>query len=132
MWKRNSFVDHIHVYGLLSSSILQIGDSQRVHSESNALAVQREKELFYGNEGDLNQLPLFSKPLIEARPLIHPPQIMKYHVLPNINVRNIKIKGISASAVVQVGNTATANLQSKVMHIRQLTNDRSGDTRKDG
>ncbi|KRG16666.1 hypothetical protein ACA30_00605 [Virgibacillus soli] len=119
MWKRNSMVQTIHITNIIFSSILEIGDTVRTRGYSRALADQRREEIFFGNEGNFGTYSIFSEPTIMP-PLPPLPKIEKYHALPNIRVGNIRIKGLSASAITQVGNTHNVYMDSKIHHIRHL------------
>lgn len=61
MLRRASFVQSIQVNTLDSSGQLQIGDSQTIHSKTDAFAMVRDRELFFGKEGDLTQFTIFNK-----------------------------------------------------------------------
>ncbi|MCJ7840385.1 spore germination protein GerPE [Lederbergia sp. NSJ-179] len=119
MGKRNSMVQSIHVTNILFGSILEIGDTIKINGFSQALAVQRREELFFGKEGSFTTYSIFSEPTwMPTLPEI--PTITKYQALPNIRVKDIRIKGLSASAVTQIGNTKNVYMDSKVHHIRQI------------
>ena len=63
MFKRISKVDSFKlVTGLLASTI-QIGDSNEISGLTRALAVQRQREIFYSFEGDFSLFKIFSYPL---------------------------------------------------------------------
>ncbi|MGJ7910292.1 spore germination protein GerPE [Neobacillus sp. LXY-1] len=118
MLQRISNVDNLHVMIASFSSILQVGDSCVVNGFSRALAVQREAEIFYGNEGNFPSFNISSRHI----PL---PQIyenvstLPHHVKPIIKVKNVNIIGISNSSVVHVGSTKQISLEARVKHIRQ-------------
>ncbi|MBS4218039.1 spore germination protein GerPE [Bacillus sp. FJAT-49711] len=120
MWGRNSVVQHILVYSILSDAVLEIGDSVLIRSSTKALAVQRQQELYFGKEADYKPRVWFEQIPIPPLP-IPPPYIRKYHENPNIYVGRISIKGISTASVVQIGNTEHVHKESRVDHIRQLT-----------
>lgn len=63
MWRRNSFVQRIHVKSIEFSSVLEIGDSIQSVATSNVIAVQKEEEIFLENESDFQQFPIFSEPI---------------------------------------------------------------------
>lgn len=127
MWKRSSFVQNIFVTSIQLASVLEIGDSKNLLAKSNVFAAQREKELFFSTEGNLNDYPIFSEP-IPIPPFPFPvPVINRLNEVSKIRVKTIAIKGLSASAIVQIGNTEKVDLESRVFHVRHLTehNDRS-------
>ncbi|WP_227936820.1 spore germination protein GerPE [Alkalihalobacillus deserti] len=122
MYNRTSIVKDIHVRSVASSSIFEIGDSTHITPRSRALAVQRQVELFYGDEGDFNQYPIFNKPI--PQPLVNEQvTFTRYNVSPFIKVNHIDILGAAASSVLHIGSTKTIDSESRVKHIRQLLED---------
>ncbi len=120
MWNRYSFVQNIKIKKVLFSSVVEIGDTNELKAHSNILAVQRFKELYYVNEGNFNYYPTFREPIpVPALPF-SPPTIKKYNECPNICVDNVNILGISSSGLMQIGSTNDINLESRIVHIRQL------------
>ncbi len=120
MSKRNSFIEKMEVISLISGSVVEVGDSVQLSSLSNVVAVNRETEIFYGNEGDFNAIPLFSEIIPTPGLPYVKPIIKKHNELADIKVRKIAVKGISASAILQVGNTKNVVMESRVWHQRQL------------
>nr|WP_280518457.1 spore germination protein GerPE [Lederbergia wuyishanensis] len=120
MWGRNSVVQHILVYSILSNGVLEIGDTVFLRPSTQALAVQRQQELYFGKEA--NYQPRIFSENIPIPPFAFPPPFTrKYHEKPNICVGRISIKGISTSGMVQIGNTEHVYSEAKVDHIRQLS-----------
>ncbi|GIN74060.1 hypothetical protein J14TS2_45350 [Bacillus sp. J14TS2] len=119
MWKRNSMVRIINITNIVFSSILEIGDTVQTRGFSRALADHRKEEIFLGNEGNFDAYAIFSE-TPSMPPLPELPRIEKYNALPNIQVRSIKIMGLSASAITQIGNTRNVSMDSRVHHIRHL------------
>ncbi|MFS0864179.1 spore germination protein GerPE [Fredinandcohnia sp. 179-A 10B2 NHS] len=122
--KRISVVDYIKINALLFSSIFEIGDTTRIAPVSKALAVQREVPIFFTNEGDLSNYPIFTKELPTV-PINERISMESYHQNPVIKVNSIRILGVSSSSVVQIGSTEIIESQSRVKHIRQLLKDKS-------
>lgn len=120
MWKRNSFVQNIDVQSVFLGGVFNVGDSVQTLANSYAIAVQREQEIFFGNEGDFQHYPIFSEPFLIPSLPEPPPFIKKYNESPNIRVGHIHIKGISVSGMMQIGSTNLVSLQSRLLHIRQL------------
>jgi|SRR5579875_1947199 len=119
MLGRLSKVDRINVTIMSYSSILQIGDSQIVNGFSRALAVQREAEIFYGNEGNLSGFSVMVKPI----PLPNITENITYrfhHLNPVIKVKGLDVKGVTNSSILHVGNSKDISLEARVKHIRQL------------
>lgn len=119
MITRTSVVNSLQVDSISFSSIIQIGDSSYIQGSSRAIAVQREKELFFGNEGDFNSYPIFLKP-IHVIPMNESISIQTQNLKPMIKVNHINIIGISASSVFQIGSNESINMESRVKHIRHL------------
>ncbi|MFD1708028.1 spore germination protein GerPE [Siminovitchia sediminis] len=119
---RNSLVEVIAVKSLEFSSIVEVGDTVHTNARSNALAVQRNKELFFTDEGNFQSFDTFSKPvLIPGLPRIIPSTV-KYNECSDIKVGKIHIIGISSSAVIQVGAANHIETEARVLHIRQISN----------
>ncbi|CAM3958957.1 spore germination protein GerPE [Geobacillus sp. FSL K6-0789] len=117
--KRTSIVQALHAETLIISSVLQIGDSERISARTRALAVQRQYELFFEPEGE-QTFPIFTKPIPRWS---SPPPVASQQTLhesPVISVRSIRVLGISSSAVVHIGSTSIAEGEARIKHIRQL------------
>jgi spore germination protein PE len=119
MLKRTACVDHIKINSVIFSSVLQIGDSQQIQAFSRALAVQREAEIFYGNEGNFAAFPVFSEP-IPFDSDYETVNISAHNINPILKVGNIDILGVSSSAIVHLGNSCNVSMEARVKHIRQL------------
>lgn len=91
---------------------------------SSALAVQREVPLFFTNEGDFSQFPIFSRdlPKVEVTESIN---MRIFNQNPIIKVNSIRIDGVSSAGVMQIGSTETIHTESKVKHIRKLLDQQS-------
>ncbi len=122
--QRISVVDLIYVNSVSFSSILEIGDSKKITPVSQALAVQREVPLFFTNEGDFSQYPLFSRELPKVK-VTETVNMEIFNQNPVIKVDSIKVNGVSSAAVMQIGSTGTIHTESKVKHIRKLLDDKS-------
>ncbi|RSD29329.1 spore germination protein GerPE [Mesobacillus subterraneus] len=119
MIQRTACVDNIKINSVTFASILQIGDSEQIAANSKALAVQREAEIFFGNEGNFASFPIFS----EAIPFQPPDETISsstQNLNPILKVRSIDILGVSSSSVVHLGNSCDINMEARVKHIRQL------------
>lgn len=119
MFQRTACVDTIKVDSVSFSSILQIGDSQQIQALSRAIAVQREAEIFFGNEGSFAAYSIFSEqiPYLPADENI---SSSTQNLNPMLKVRNIEIMGVSSSSVVHLGNSSHISMEARVKHIRQL------------
>lgn len=119
MLKRLSTVNNIYVNSVGLGSVVQFGDSTNLRPFSRALAVQREKQFFIGNEGNFEDYPVFTKPL--RQPYFYERiNMVEHNVKPVIKVNNIKVTALSASAILHVGSTDHISAESRVKHIRQL------------
>lgn len=117
--KRTSSVNRIYINSLASASTLEIGDSKQIQGFTRAIALQRERQLFFSNEIDFSMYDIFKEPL----PLEPISESMYYETIalqPIIKVNSIKITGTSTSSIVQIGNSQKVYLESRVKHIRQL------------
>lgn len=120
MLRRTSIVDSLKVDAIFFDSVIEIGDSNYIQSFSRALAIQRESEIFFGNEGDFNRYPVFSIPLY-FQPIYE--EVFQYteHLQPVIKVNSIDITGASAAAVIHIGSSNHVSMESRLKHIRQLS-----------
>jgi spore germination protein PE len=119
MLQRLSYVDHVNVKIVSFASILQIGDSQIINKLSKALAVQREAEVFYENEGNLSEYRVFNEP-ISFLPINESISFVRQNINPIIKVNHIDITGISSSSMLNIGSSRHISMEARVKHIRQL------------
>ncbi len=119
MFVRTSIVDTLKINTLSFSSITEIGDSSFIQGFSRALAVQREKDLFFGNEGNFNVFPAFSRnPSFQT--IDENFSMYQEHLHPIIKVKSINILGVSAASIIHIGSSKHISMESKVAHLRQL------------
>ncbi|WP_312475565.1 spore germination protein GerPE [Neobacillus sp.] len=119
MFQRTSKVDKINVNIISFASLLQLGDSCIINGLSRALAVQREAEIDFGNEGSFADYRVFSEP-IPFQPIYEAFSFIPHNPMPLIKVQNIDIIGISSSSILHVGNSKHISMEARVKHIRQL------------
>ncbi len=119
MLQRTSCVDNINIKIVSFASTVQLGDSCIINGLSRALAVQREVEVFYGNEGNLSSYRVYSEP-IPFLPITEPFTYSRQNPNPLIKVNKIDIIGISSSSLLHVGNSRHVSMESRIKHIRQL------------
>jgi spore germination protein PE len=117
--KRTSIVQSFHGETVIFSSVLQIGDSQKITSRAQVLAVQRQYELFFGNEGE-SSFPIFTKPIPKFQSDRRNISLQTLHQSPVISVRSIRVLAVSSSGVVHIGSTSTIDAEARIKHIRQL------------
>ncbi|KHF27081.1 MULTISPECIES: spore germination protein GerPE [Anoxybacillus] len=117
---RLSVVHLLKANAVSFSSVVQVGDSQHIRLSGRALAVQRQFEYVDSNEFPL-AFPIFTK-LIPLPPVDHE-HVCRYtlHDCPLIAVHSIRIIGVSSTSVVHIGSTKNVEAESRVKHIRQLT-----------
>ncbi|WP_018662409.1 spore germination protein GerPE [Heyndrickxia acidiproducens] len=116
---RNSMVDQLLVKNVIFASNVIVGDSCKINMSARVLAIQRQKELYFGFEAPFEAFPIFSQ-VIPVPPITEEIQIQRYHADPAIKVGTVNIIGLSTSAVVQIGSTQDISLESRIHHVRQL------------
>ncbi|MFL6558839.1 MAG: spore germination protein GerPE [Bacillus sp. (in: firmicutes)] len=119
MLQRTACVDTINIKSVSFASTVQLGDSCIINGLSRALAVQRETELFFGNEGNLSSYRVYSEP-IPFLPITEPFSYSRQNPNPLIKVGKIDILGMSSSSLLHVGNSRHVSMEARVKHIRQL------------
>jgi len=119
MLTRISSVDHFKNRIVSFSSVVQLGDSCILNGFSRALAVQREAEIFLGNEGNFPTYSIFRMPL-QLPPINESISFIRHNRTPIIKANNIDITALSNSSIVHIGNTKHASMEVRIKHIRQL------------
>jgi spore germination protein PE len=117
--KRTSSVNRIYANSLASASTLEIGDSRYIQGITRAIALQRERQLFYSNELNFSDFDIFREP-IPFEPVTEEIFYETIALQPIIKVNSIKITGTSTSSIIQIGNSHSVYLESRIKHIRQL------------
>jgi spore germination protein PE len=120
MLQRTASVNNVEMDSLAIASVFQIGDSNLIQGFSRAIAVQREVELFFDNEGNFADFSIFSEP-IPLIPISENINMFRQNINPFIKVGKIDIIGVSSSSIVHLGNTNHVSLETRVKHIRQLS-----------
>lgn len=119
MLQRSSSVKNIKVTSASLSSVIQLGDSSIINGMNRAIAVQREQQLFLGDEEDFSTYPIFQRPLVFPQDK-EEVMIFSYHQNPLIKVQSINAIAFSSSSILHVGNTQSINMEARIKHIRQL------------
>jgi spore germination protein PE len=119
MVKRTSIVNSTRVNSISLSSVFQIGDSVQITPRSWALAVQRQLQLFYGDEGDFAAYPIFTRE-IQQPEVTRTPTVIRYNASSIIKVSQINLTALSASSVYHIGSTSHIHSESRIKHIRQI------------
>ena len=91
--KRTAIVNHVKTKAMTIGSNLQIGDSAYVHAYARVLAVQREQQLFFTNEGAFSH-HVFKMPLPDE-PAEEQITFESIHLNPMIKVDTIDITSVS-------------------------------------
>ena len=122
MFQRTSVVDSINISTVSFSSIVELGDATYHQALSRAIAVQRQKELFYGSESDYKDYDVFKEP-IPLIPIMENVECHFENLKPIIKVHNINITGISSASLLQIGNCRHIYTEARIKHIRQFEQD---------
>jgi spore germination protein PE len=118
---RISLVKTISVSDISTSATLQIGDSIEITPRTKSIAVQRQYELFYSDEGNFDAYSIFSA-TIPTLKIDKSLVFTKRNEGSTINVNYIDILSASSSSVLHIGSTKTINAESRTKHFRQLLN----------
>ncbi|MFJ9499911.1 spore germination protein GerPE [Brevibacillus centrosporus] len=119
MNSRTSYVHSLTNISIDSSSVLQIGDSQKVDAQSYILAVQRDKVIFFENEFLFRDYVAFCEPF----PLpsdCEPITTRTFHENPSIRVDKVNVSFAAASAVIHIGSSECVEMETRVKNIRHL------------
>jgi len=119
MLTRISKVDSIHVISCLFASAIQIGDSDSINGLTRAIALQRQREIFYGQEGDFSLFKIFTYQFPPS-PIDEPLTVHRTSTNPVIKVGSIDVTAISSTSFLHIGSTEKVQMESRVLHIRQL------------
>ncbi|PKG25477.1 spore germination protein GerPE [Niallia nealsonii] len=119
MLQRTSVVNKAKATILSFSSIFEIGDASYFQAMSRALAVQRQKKVFYGIEGSFNDYLIYSEPIL-LPPIEEEITCHFENLKPIIKVNNVNITGVSAASLLQIGNCRHLYAEVRIKHIRQL------------
>lgn len=121
MMFRTSIVNQVRVRSVLLSSIVNVGDVRDIRPDTRVLAVQREKPIFFGNEGNVTNFNVFEQPFVKNQnPTPKEVSIQRRNENRFIHVHLIDILGISASSILQIGNAENVDCTSRIKHIRQF------------
>lgn len=118
---RNSVVGTYKSQIVSFGGIIQMGDSYLLRPVSYALAVQREQEIFFSDEGNFNDYQIFTIQLPNV-PITENVVMNVHNENPSIHVNNVYCLGISSSGIVHIGSTKHIISEARVKHIRHLMN----------
>lgn len=116
---RTSIIGDVRVRSVSLSSVVHVGEIGCMYPDSRTFAVQREKPIFLGNEGNLEQFPIFRQPFARMQ-TTERVELDIQNCMPAIHVRKVDIYGISASSVLQIGTVGVVDATNRTKHIRQL------------
>lgn len=115
-------VNYTSVNAVSLSSVFLIGDATQVTPRNQALAVQRQRQLYFTNEGNFEEFPIFTmdipKPRMDADLTIN-----RYNLSSFIKVDQIHVTSVAASSLYQIGSSNFIDAESRIKHIRQLESD---------
>ncbi|MCR8641199.1 spore germination protein GerPE [Paenibacillus sp. N1-5-1-14] len=129
MW-RTSRVINILIDGVSEASTFICGDSGRIKSRSRALALQREVSIFYEDEGDFADYPVFSREIPSFDPCENEVSMEIHNPCHFIKVNCVKVLAVSAASTFQVGSNLELDLVCKRKHIRNFVTDIPADLKK--
>jgi len=120
---RVTTVGYMKLNTLGTSTVLEVGDSEKLTPFNYTIAVQREQAIFIQNEFRFSDYSLFSRPLLD--PVIHESLSMKRtNVSPNIRVDRINMFLVNSSSIAHIGSSDNLIAQSRIKHIRHLLRER--------
>lgn len=122
---RLSIVGTVYINSVGSSSTIHVGDNLNTALQSRAFAVQREVPYYLGNEGSFSAYPFYQRPF----PVPQPPEPFTMcvdNLGSFIRVQGIRILGISASSVLQIGSNRITSGETRIKNIRQSVTNKPG------
>lgn len=119
MFKRLSKVDSFKLVSGALASTIQIGDSNEISGFTRAIAIQRQREVYYSFEADFSLFNIFSYPLVSP-PIDEPITIHTTNVNPVIKVGTLDVLAVSSSSFLHIGSTERVGLEARILHIRQI------------
>ncbi|GAA5416671.1 hypothetical protein Pryu01_01709 [Paraliobacillus ryukyuensis] len=124
---RTSKVNFLRITSMLNSSILEIGDTKKLYSRSNILAIQEEGGTENDEDYSFENYPLFNLtlPVFSSKPIVKKQTINHDH---SINVDAIDITGVSAASTTQLGSVGSIDAECRIKHIRILLDEQTNET----
>lgn len=126
---RLSIVGNVYIHDIGSSSVMHVVDNINTALKTRVFAVQREVPFYYGNEGSFKAYPFYQRPF----PIPQPPEPFTMcvdNLGSFIRVQNIRILGVSSSALLQIGCNRITSAETHVKNIRQFVTDKPGPKEK--
>ncbi len=119
MNRRNSSVQHLQVINVGSTGVIEIGDTVELAPSIWTNAIQREKAIFFDNELDYADYPMFYEEI--PQPYIDEQlELATVNKSSTIQVGQVDLLSIVASAVLQIGSGETIAAESRTKNIRHL------------
>ncbi|KRF01716.1 hypothetical protein ASG89_25490 [Paenibacillus sp. Soil766] len=122
---RLSIVGNIYINSIASSSTMHAGDNVYTALQNRVFAVQREVPIYYGNEGSFAAYPFYQRPF----PIPQPPEPFTMcvdNLGSYITVRNIRLLGVAASSLFQIGSNRVTTAETRIKNIRQFVTNKPG------
>ncbi|CAN7187413.1 spore germination protein GerPE [Paenibacillus sp. LjRoot153] len=122
---RLSIVGNIYINSIGSASTMHTGDNVYTALQNRVFAVQREVPFYYGNEGSFAAYSFFQRPF----PIPQPPEPFTMcvdNLGSYITVRNIRILGVAASSLFQIGSNRVTTAETRIKNIRQFVTNKPG------
>ena len=116
---RSTAVHSLRVISVQISSSILIGDCVAVSPRSYALAVKRTVPAYWVGEEHPGSLRTFSRPVPEV-PSITQTTVKIDNPNPVINVGAVEVMTISAASVMQIGNSAIIDTDTRTRNVRHL------------
>ncbi|MFD2671750.1 spore germination protein GerPE [Marinicrinis sediminis] len=121
-WKtggRTSVVGWMKLHSMQFSSHLHIGDSKVITPQAEVLAVQRQLPRYWGYEGDVTY-PVFVRRM-ELPTITEDVDVsIDNRRASPIQVRSVRILGMSVSAVLHIGSTGLIQAENRTKNVRQF------------
>ncbi|AYB44942.1 spore germination protein GerPE [Paenibacillus lautus] len=122
--KRHVLVDNVYIINISNSSACICGESGHIDAYTRALAIQRQVPVFFEDEGNYEDYPIFSRS-IPAWQLPSEVDLDVRHDHKTIQVGCLDVIATASASVVQVGSNDTMDLESRVKAIRHFITDAS-------
>lgn len=119
MNNRITYVNKVDVTTITRSSIIEIGDSDKLAPTTRIIAIQREKAIFFGNELPFADYPMFREEIPQPN-VYEQVAFTRENESPFIHVENIHMRNIAASSILHLGSTETIEAEARVKNIRHL------------
>ncbi|MCC9021350.1 spore germination protein GerPE [Bacillus nakamurai] len=103
------------------ASVFQAGDTNEINMKTKVFAVQRPIATYRDDEGNFHkkEYQVFQQPAVMPLPETGV-QSAFCHEMPSIQVRSVKVQGLSTSSVFQAGSASVVLGDSRLKHIRQI------------